>query len=166
MRHKIYSYKKLKDEDFRRRTGVKRPTFLMMANILDDARKRERAHAQGKKNSLSIEQSLLMGLEYLREYRTYFHISTSYRVSESTCWRTCRWVEDTLIADPRFHLKGKKALVDSLQRDEDDFIVMDVAESPVERPKKREGTLKTEKIARRDIILEKRNVTRSKRKSS
>ena len=36
-------------------------------------------------------------LEYLREYSTYFHISRNYGISESTCYRNIRWVEDTLI---------------------------------------------------------------------
>ena len=42
----------------------------------------------------SIEDKLLIALEYLREYRTYFHLGRSYGVSESACYRACRWVED------------------------------------------------------------------------
>ena len=38
-----------------------------------------------------------MALEYLREYRTYFHLCRSYGLSESACYRSCRWVEDILI---------------------------------------------------------------------
>ena len=49
----------------------------------------------GRKNKLSEENMLLMALEYLREYRTYFHISQSYGVSESTAYKTVKWVEDT-----------------------------------------------------------------------
>jgi hypothetical protein len=36
-----------------------------------------------KPNKVSLENRLLMTLEYLREYRTYFHISRSYGLSES-----------------------------------------------------------------------------------
>jgi len=39
-------------------------------------------------------------VEYIREYRTYFHISQSYSVSESTAYKTVRWIEDTLIKHP------------------------------------------------------------------
>ncbi len=37
-----------------------------------------------------------MALEYLREYRTYFHISKSYGACESTAYKTVRWVEGSL----------------------------------------------------------------------
>jgi hypothetical protein len=37
-----------------------------------------------------------MTLEYLREYRTYFHIGQSWGVNESTAYRIIRRIEDTL----------------------------------------------------------------------
>ncbi|MGE5196025.1 MAG: helix-turn-helix domain-containing protein, partial [Anaerolineae bacterium] len=54
----------------------------------------EHAHRQrgGKPPHLSTEDKLLMTLEYLREYRTYFHLGQSYGLSESACYRNCRWV--------------------------------------------------------------------------
>jgi hypothetical protein len=54
-----------------------------------------------------------MVLEYIREYRTYFHISQSYGVSESSAYKTVKWVEDTLIKHPDFSLPGRKALLKS-----------------------------------------------------
>lgn len=60
-----------------------------------------------------------MALEYLREYRTYFHISRSDGLSESACYRNIRWVEDTLIKDGQFSLP---------------------TETPIERPKKNKNT--------------------------
>ncbi|KJV97210.1 DDE superendonuclease family protein [Orientia tsutsugamushi str. UT76] len=36
-----------------------------------------------KQNKLNLEEQLLMDLEYLREYRTYFHIGQNYGISES-----------------------------------------------------------------------------------
>ncbi len=47
-----------------------------------------------------------MSLEYIREYRTYFHISQSYGVSESSAYKTVKWVEDILIKHPDFALPG------------------------------------------------------------
>ena len=38
----------------------------------------------GPKPKLSIEEQVLVTLEYWREYRTYFHIGTSWELSEST----------------------------------------------------------------------------------
>lgn len=76
---KYNSVKTLKDEAFRRLTGVKRPTFEKMIEILQEAHIKKKSKG-GRKNTLSIEDMLLMSLEYLREYRTYFHISQSYGI--------------------------------------------------------------------------------------
>lgn len=57
----------------------------------------KRTSRRGKPSHLSIEDRLLMALEYLREYRTYFHLGQSYGLIESACYRNCRWIEDTLI---------------------------------------------------------------------
>jgi len=90
----------------------------------------------GRKNKLSLENQLLMALEYIREYRTYFHISKSYNVSESTAYKTVRWVEDTLIKHPDFALPGRRAL---LKNDmEYEIVLIDACESPIERPKKKD----------------------------
>lgn len=75
-----------------------------------------------------------MALEYLREYRTYFHVASDYGISESNAFKICRWVEDVLIKDKRFALPGRKALLKSDMQYE--VILVDASESPVERPKK------------------------------
>ena len=71
---KYEQIRNLLDESFRRLTGVKRQTFEKMVKILveDDKNKKIKG---GRKNKLSLENQLLMALEYIREYRTYFHIS-------------------------------------------------------------------------------------------
>lgn len=84
-----------------------------------------------------------MTLEYLREYRTYFHLGKSYGLSESACYRNCKWVEDTLIKSKAFALPGKKTL---LKNDESwEVILVDATESPIERPKKKGKTQATSK---------------------
>ena len=62
--------KDLKKEAFRRLTGIKRRTFDRMIEILveEEGCKKKRG---GKPNKLSMEDRLMMVLEYLREYRTY-----------------------------------------------------------------------------------------------
>ena len=104
--------KNLNVEEFRRLTGVKPTTFQEMVEILKEAQKKKKSKG-GKPNILSIEDLLLMSLEYLREYRTYFHLGQSYGISESACYRNCRWVEDSLIKSKHFSLPGKKALLKS-----------------------------------------------------
>jgi hypothetical protein len=84
-----------------------------------------------------------MALEYLREYRTYFHISRSYGISESACYRNIRCVEDILIKDKQFSLPGRKAL---LRNDmEYELVLIDATESPIERPKKGKSVFIQEK---------------------
>ncbi|WP_249299089.1 IS5 family transposase [Neochlamydia sp. AcF65] len=130
-------YEKLKvlsAEQFRRLTGVKRETFERMVEVLIEAQNRRYRRA-GRRGGLSIQDKLLMALEYLREYRTYFHLGRSYRLSESGCYRACRWVKDTLIKSGEFSLPGKKAL---LEKDSEyEGVLIDASESPVERPKRR-----------------------------
>lgn len=118
---------------FRRLTGVKRSTFEKMVEILEKAFAIKKVQG-GRPNKLSIEEMLLMTLEYLREYRTYFHIGRSYGVSESSAYKTIRWVEDTLIKCKEFSLPGRKALLKSDMAYE--VVLVDATESPIERPKK------------------------------
>jgi hypothetical protein len=127
----------LEEEAFRRLTGVKRATFNKMAEILREANKAKKRKG-GRNNKLSIEDMLLMALEYLREYRTYFHISQSYGVSESTAYKVARWVEDTLVKHSDFALPGRKALVKNNMVYE--MVLIDATESPIERPKKNKNT--------------------------
>lgn len=124
-------------DGFRRLTGIKRRTFDVMTKILCEAESSLKARG-GKPNKLSIEDRLLMTLEYLREYRTYFHISRSYGISESSCYRNIRWVEDTLIKDGTFSLPGRKALLKSDV--EYEIVLIDATETPIERPKKNKNT--------------------------
>jgi Helix-turn-helix of DDE superfamily endonuclease len=131
MKHKAVEI--LDQEKFRRLTGIKRATFDKMIGILREATQVKKKKG-GRNTKLCIEDMLLMTLEYLREYRTYFHISQSYGVSESTAYKTVRWVEDTLIKHPDFALPGRKALLKSDVKYE--MVLIDATESPIERPKK------------------------------
>ena len=132
----------LDDNKFRRLTGIKRLTFNRMLLILQEANKVRKAKG-GRKNKLSLENMLLMALEYLREYRTYFHISQSYGISESSAYKAVKWVEDTLIKHKDFALPGRKELLKS--DIEYEIILIDATESPIERPKKNKNAITQEK---------------------
>lgn len=130
-------YEELKNfpaKQFKRLTGVQRETFEKMTTILVEAQSK-RYRKAGRKGGLSIEDKLLMALEYLREYRTYFHLGRSYGLSESACYRACKWVEDILIKSREFSLPGKKELLKSNM--EYEVILIDASETPIERPKKK-----------------------------
>jgi hypothetical protein len=77
---------------------------------------------------------VLVTLEYWREYRTYFHIGSSWGVSESTVCRIVHWVEDQLMRSGCFRLPGKKKLVVGFGRP--NVAVIDVTETPIERPRR------------------------------
>lgn len=128
--------KRLSPAAFRRLTGVKPTVFARMAVVLKRAEKQTRKHG-GKAPKLCLEDRLLLALEYLREYRTYFHIGQSYGVSESSAQRISAWVENTLVKDKQFALPGKKALLKSDAVIE--VALVDASETPVERPKKDSG---------------------------
>lgn len=134
------NYEKIKtlgEADFRRLTGVKASTFKTMVEILEAAERKKQARG-GVAAKLSLEDRLLMALQYWREYRTYFHVAHSYAVSESTCWKTVRWIEDVLIKSKQFRLPGKKELLKSDVHFE--TILIDATETPCERPKKNKKT--------------------------
>lgn len=127
---------------FRRVTGLKRETFIKIIEILESDYRR-RMLKGGRRKKLSIPDMLLATLEYLREYRTYLHIGKSYGISESAAYNTIRWVEDTLVRHPDFSLPGRKALKQSEKSYE--VILVDVTETPIERPKKNNAFITLEK---------------------
>lgn len=122
----------LRDEQFRRSTGVKRDTFNKMLEILESSYKEKKLKG-GRPSKLKVIEMLLMTLEYLREYRTYFQIGVNYGVSESSAYKHIIWVEDTLIKSREFSLPGKRALYGS----DIEITLIDVTESPIQRPKKK-----------------------------
>jgi hypothetical protein len=143
----------LNSKKFKRLTGVKREVFSEMLDCVETYKRSIRKHPnRGNPPKLSNADELLLLLMYYREYRTYFHIGTTYGISES---RTCEIVnelERILIADKRFHLPGKKAL--AAPENTFEVVLVDVTETPVERPKKNnEATTPV-----------KRNATRKKHK--
>ena len=90
----------------------------------------------GRPNKLSIDKQLLMSLMYWREYRTYIHCPLSFDVSESSAYKTIKWVEQTWIKEGSFSLPGKKVLYDSDSDHPIEVILVDATETQIERPKK------------------------------
>ncbi len=124
--------KELASEPFKRLTGVKPETFAVMVEALRGAVAKKRK--LGRPSKLRVEDRLLMTLMYLRENRTYFHIGHAYGVNASTAYRIVRHVEDVLAKEEAFSLPAKRQLHASEL--ELSFVVVDVTETPIERPKK------------------------------
>jgi hypothetical protein len=129
--------KRLKPEDFKRLCGVRPESFNQMVEVVRSHNMTKRK--TGRPGKLSLEDQILMTLEYWREYRTYFHLGQSRGVNESTAYRIIRKTEDILIQSRNFTLPGKKIL--QKYDCQIEVVVVDVTESPIERPKKTEKIL-------------------------
>lgn len=127
---------KLNPRAFKRRFGVRRKTFKSMVKTIKSFQQINKHSHRGAKPVLEIEEQVLVTLEYWREYRTYFHIATSWGVSESTICRIVHRIESELMQSGMFRLPGKKALLQGLSQPE--VVVMDVTETPIERPKRKQ----------------------------
>ncbi len=116
-------------KQFVRLTGVKREVFEMMVEVVSQSNK-----SFGRRRTLGVDDEVLLCLSYWREYRSQFHLGSSFGVSEATVCRTIQKVENALLKDKRFHLPGKKALHDgSLELT---VVVVDASEQRIERPQK------------------------------
>jgi hypothetical protein len=134
----------LSDADFERAVGVQRNIFDIM---LEEVKKHIRDF--GRPPKLSRADQLLLTLMYWREYRTEFHIGISYGISESTVCRTIKKIEDALIKSKLFHLSCRNKIS---CRSDLKTVLIDASEQPVERPKKRAGSITA---ARKNASLKK-----------
>jgi Helix-turn-helix of DDE superfamily endonuclease len=135
--------KDLKPSKFKRLTGVRPETFQAMVEQLQPVL--DRRSKRGGQTKLSVQDQLLIALEYLREYRTYFHIAQSWGVHEATVCRIVHKVEQTLVRSGQFSLPGRKETQSNVELE---LVVVDVTEVPIERPKKsREATTVVNKNA-------------------
>ena len=140
---------KLNPEDFKQLFGVKKETFDTMVTVLKTAYAAK--HKQrGRHTKLSLEDQLFMSLKYWRQYVTQKELSYEFEIGEATTHDTIVWVENTLVKSGKFSLPGKKALYGEDTNIE--AVLVDVTESPVERPKK----------TKKDTTAEKRNATPKK----
>ena len=124
------TYEQLKNfnpKEFKRLCGVHSETFTRMVRVLRPDL--ERTGKRGGQPKLSVEDQLLITLEYWREYRTYCHIGRSWGIHESTVCRIVRKVEQLLIRSRAFRLPGKKQLHQSAY--EWKIVVVDVTETPL-----------------------------------
>ena len=130
----------IKDTHFRRLVGVQRSVFEKMVAVVTDYKERHQKHKnRGRPPRLTIADLVLVMLMYYREYRTFFHVGQSYGMSEGQCYRIVTKIESILIASKLFHLPGKKKLIENGV--EFEVVIVDVTESPVERPKKNSGNI-------------------------
>jgi Helix-turn-helix of DDE superfamily endonuclease len=122
---------KLKAEEFKRLVGVKPQTFKDMVEVVGPLA--DKTGKRGRSFKLRVEDMVLLTLEYLRDYPTYLRLGHDWGIHESSACRISQRIEETLIRSGKFKLPGKKQLKSDISFE---VIIVDVAESPVERPKK------------------------------
>lgn len=139
--------KKLKRTDFKRYFGVYWESFEKMVKVVKSKEKKK--IKQGRSYHLILEDQILMTLQYLREYRTFFHLGIDWGVHESTAHRIVEKIEDILVQSGEFRLPGSKALAD------EDFtqekVGIDVTEIEIERPKKKQKSYYSGKKKRHSL---------------
>ncbi|CAA9391472.1 hypothetical protein AVDCRST_MAG94-5424 [uncultured Leptolyngbya sp.] len=118
---------------FKQLTGVKRETFVLMLAVLRQSERQKKR--SGRPSKLSLADQLLLTLMYWREYRTQFHITKGYGIHEANVNWIIRKVEGALAASGEFRLPGKRA-TRSDEGVEISFVIVDVTETPIEKPKK------------------------------
>lgn len=130
---------RLKSEDFKQIIGVTKTTYAEMLEVLESAYAAKHVKG-GRPSKLPVCEQLFLALKYWRQYVTQLELAFEFEVGEATVHATIVWVENTLVKCGKFSLPGKKAL---LEDNEIEIIIVDVTESPIERPKKNNmsGTL-------------------------
>jgi transposase len=123
---------RLSEADFKQIIGVTKETYEAM---LEEVRIAYVAKHQrrGSHAKLALEDILFMALKYWRQYVTQKELAFEFEVGEATVHDWIEWVEDTLVKCGKFSLPGKKALLEDM---EIEVVLVDVTESPVERPQK------------------------------
>ena len=130
MNSKFEKTLEMSDEQFRRRYGFTKKTMLEMVDILHEAYAAKHKR-RGRHSKLDVADMLMLACKYWREYVTCFSLANEFGVAESTAHDITVWVENVLIKSRKFGLPGKKLLTgEGLE-----VILVDVTESPVERPK-------------------------------
>jgi len=129
---KYHRAMKLKDEAFKLLVGVSKKTAEAMKDKLHEAYAAKHQR-RGRHSKLPVEDMLMLTLEYWRQYPTLFELGFEFGLAKSSVHDIIVWVEDVLINSGLFKLPGKKAL---LSNDDIEIVLVDVTESPIERPQK------------------------------
>jgi hypothetical protein len=97
--------KDLQPDDCKRARGVHPQTFAKMLQVLQEHMQKK--ITSGRPAKLSLEDQLVMTLQYWREYRPSFPLGLSWGVAEAVVCRTVQRIEPLLIQSQAFHWPGK-----------------------------------------------------------
>ena len=119
------------DKKFQKTFGVSKFTFATMMSVLQ--RQYNQSHKKGgRKPKVTIFDRLCIFFAYYRDGRTIADIAVEYSLADSTTFDIIHLVENTLLADKRFHLPSKRVLL----KKNIEVAKVDATECTVQRPKK------------------------------
>ena len=140
----IQQVEKFSDKKFQKTFGVNRTTFETMLEVLQN--QFQEAHKKGgRKPKATVFDRLCIFFAYYRDRRTIADIANDYNLADSTTFDIISLVEKALLADERFHLPSKRALL----KENFEIAIVDATECQILCPKKNNEI----------SIPEKRNVT-------
>ena len=141
----IEQVEKFNESKFKKTFGVSKLTFASMLSILQ--KQYEQSHQKGgRPPKVTIFDRLCIFFAYYRDGRTIADIANDYNIADSTTFDIINLVEKTLLADKRFHLPSKRALL----KGNFEIAIIDSTECQIMRPKKNSE----------NSTLERRNDTR------
>ena len=91
----------LDDNKFQRFTGIKRNTYNKMLEIVTKAHLKARKK-DGVKSKFTIEQMLLITIEYWKNNHSYFSLGIRHEISEPYFYRFIKRFENYLIQSRNF----------------------------------------------------------------
>lgn len=124
---------KLSEKEFKMITGVTKPVFNEMLEVLRI--KYAEDHARGGRPGIAVELRLTLALEYWREYRTFRHMANDHQICKSKINEAVLWVENALSESAEFKLKDLKERFKPGTEETIKVVLIDVEEQPIERPK-------------------------------
>ena len=141
----IEQVEKFEDKKFQKTFGVNKSTFNTMLEVLKN--QFVKSHQKGgRPPKVTIFDRLCIFFAYYRDGRTIADIANDYNIADSTTFDIINLVEKTLLADKRFHLPSKRALL----KGNFEIAIIDSTECQIMRPKKNSE----------NSTLERRNDTR------
>jgi hypothetical protein len=81
--------------------GIKRKTYNKMLEIITEAHRIDRTKS-GIKSKFTVEQMLLITIEYWKSNCTYFSLVVKHEISEGYCYRLIKRFENYLIQYEEF----------------------------------------------------------------
>lgn len=129
----------LSDHDFVRKVGIAKIQFQGIVEKIKESESLEKLKNpkknRGLKGKLSLEDKILITLDYLRDYDTFFNLGLQYHIRESYACKIFNRYEKKLLKI--LDLVNPKDLLQPITS----TIVVDVTEQPIERPKKSRKTI-------------------------